>query len=82
MPISKDSPSDRVSSTTGLSALALIGWAGLPSSRFGTLGRMASQTSLETVMALPFRSMLNAVTISDLLPPTPMLAPMGCPASM
>ena len=41
-------------------------------------GFICCQTALETVMALPFRSMLNAVTMSALVP-MPMVAPSGWP---
>ena len=40
-----------------------------------------AQTAFETVTALPFTSMVNAITTSALVP-KPIVAPIGCPASM
>ncbi len=48
---------------------------------FGMFGFIISQTSLETVMPLPFRSIENGVMICALVP-KPMVAASGWPASM
>ena len=69
-------------SSAGLSASAEIGCTGLPcASLAATPAFISSQTSLETVMALPLRSMLKPVTTSAFVP-MPIVAPSGWPASM
>ena len=68
-------------SITGFSAPAFTGRTGLPCASLGTLGSICCQTALETVMALPFRSMLKAVMMSAFVP-MPIVAPSGWPASM
>jgi hypothetical protein len=64
-----------------LSADARIGCCGLPEASLGSVSFISFQTSLETVQAFPFRSMLNAVTSAAFVP-TPIVAAIGCPASM
>ena len=80
MPILKGLPWLFHLSTTFFSASALIGCLTLPPS-IGSSGFISSQTALDTVMPLPLRSMLKAVTMSALVP-KPMVAPSGWPASM
>ena len=80
MPILKGLPSFLYLSTTFFRYSALIGCTGLPSF-IGMKGFICFQMSLETVMPLPFRSMLKAVMMGALVP-NPMVAPSGWPASM
>ncbi len=73
-------PLARNFSSTGCSDSARIGCAGRPCASFGKAACISAHTSFETVVALPFRSMLNALTTSAFVP-NPMVAPMGWPAS-
>ena len=54
--------------TLAASALALIGCCGRPSAISDTWGFICSQISLETVIALPFKSIENGVMICALVP--------------
>ncbi|MNJ54905.1 hypothetical protein D3C77_503670 [compost metagenome] len=77
----KGLPPWRYSATTGLRAAALTGGGTSPATGLGSWVAMAAQTLLATVMALPLRSMANAVTSSAWVP-MPMWAARGWPASI
>ena len=68
MPMLKGLPSALNFSITGFSAAALIGCFTLPSASTSSCGFIIAQTSLETVMPLPFRSIEKGVTICALVP--------------
>ena len=68
-------------SIAGRSVSALIGCTGLPPASFGICGFIIAQISLETVMALPLRSIENGVMMCALVP-KPIVAAIGWPASM
>lgn len=67
--------------TMGASAAAETGRGGFGLFNFGLASCICFQRSLETVMPLPFKSMLNGV-ITFAFVPMPMVAAIGWPASM
>ncbi len=68
MPMLKGLPSAWNLSITGRKADALIGCTGLPSAPAGISGFMIAQTSFDTVMPLPLRSIESGVMMCALVP--------------